>query len=94
VNSDSPDDGMFTHVHAEECQPPCHHRLVSFPDDFSLSGGKIRLVICLFHFGSGVPECWRIVLFQLSCDVMQDYIPTQKKFLNVQTGCQEQAVEN
>ena len=37
--------------------------LVSFPDDFSLSVGKIRLVICLFHFGSGAPECWRIVLF-------------------------------
>ena len=37
--------------------------LVSFPDDFSLSGGKIRLVICLFHFGSGAPKCWRIVLF-------------------------------
>ena len=34
--------------------------VVSFPDDFSLSGGKIRLV---FHFGSGAPERWRIVLF-------------------------------
>jgi len=37
--------------------------LVSFPDDFSLSGGKICLVIRLFHFGAGAPECWRIVLF-------------------------------
>ena len=37
--------------------------VVSFPDDFSLSGGKIRLVICLFHFGSGALECWHIVLF-------------------------------
>jgi len=41
----------------------CAIDLVSFPDDFSLSGGKISLVICLFHFGSGSPECWRIVLF-------------------------------
>ena len=37
--------------------------IVSFPDDFSLSGGKIRLVIRLFRFGAGAPECWRIVLF-------------------------------
>jgi len=37
--------------------------IVSFPDDFSLSGGKIRLVICPFHFGPGAPEYWRIVLF-------------------------------
>ena len=35
--------------------------LVLFPDDVSLSGGKIRLVVCLFHFGSGAPDCWRIV---------------------------------
>jgi len=41
--------------------PAC--RVVSFPDNFSLSGGKMHLVICLFHFGSGAPECWRIVLF-------------------------------
>jgi len=42
-------------------EPPTF--LVSFPDDFRLSGGKICLMIRLFHFGSGVPECWRIVLF-------------------------------
>jgi len=45
------------------CYVLCMVSLVSFPDDFSLSGGRIRLVICLFHFGSGAPECWRIVLF-------------------------------
>jgi len=37
------------------------HSLV--PRRFSLSGGKIRLVIRLFRFGAGAPECWRIVLF-------------------------------
>ena len=39
--------------------------LVSFPDEFSLSGGKYVwwMVIRLFHFGSGVPGCWCIVLF-------------------------------
>ena len=43
----------------------CPMLIVSFPDDFSLSRGKIkiRLVICLFDFGSGVPECWYIVLY-------------------------------
>ena len=41
----------------------CPMLIVSFPDDFSLSRGKIRLVICQFDFGSGVPECWHIVLY-------------------------------
>jgi len=41
----------------------CMGHVVSFPDDFSLSGGKIRLVIRLFRFGAGAPERWRIVLF-------------------------------
>ena len=40
--------------------------LVSFPDDFSHAGGKIRLANCLLRFGSGAPECWRIVLFQFN----------------------------
>jgi len=38
----------------------CPMLIVSFPDDFSLSRGKIRLVICLFDFGSGASD---IVLF-------------------------------
>ena len=36
--------------------------LVLFPDDFSLSGGKISSDPPI-HFGSDVPECWRTVLF-------------------------------
>jgi len=42
-------------------EPPTF--LVLFPDDFRLPGGKTRLMIRLFHFGSGVLECWHVVLF-------------------------------
>jgi len=54
-------------------------RVVSFPDDFSLSGGKIRLVIRLFHFGSGARNVGALFYFNLTRDVTHDYIP---KFLN------------
>ena len=65
--------------------------LISFPDDFLLSGGETRLVICLFVF---VPVCHNVrTLFHsnLTCDVRYDYI---LNFLNVQTSCQELAAKN
>ena len=43
--------------------------LVSFPDDFSLSGGKILLVIRLFRFGAGALDVGTLFYFNLTRDV-------------------------
>ena len=43
--------------------------IVLFPDDFSHAGGKIRLVICLFHLVPVRRNAGALFYFNLTCDI-------------------------